>query len=197
MEHIYREGEANAPTFILLHGTGGDEKDLLPLATVLNDKYNVLSVRGEISENGMNRFFKRHGEGQYDVEDLNYRTERLITFLKEAAQRYNFDLSQAVPVGFSNGSNIAISMILHEDTAFNTALLYAPLYPIEITKNKDLSQMNVLLSMGENDPIVTVEDSKNVIDIFKNRGANVTELWVNSHELTQAGVQAGQKVLNQ
>ncbi|PTI57384.1 carboxylesterase, partial [Staphylococcus succinus] len=76
-------------------------------------------------------------------------------------------------------------------------LLYAPLYPIEITNNKDLSQMNVLLSMGENDPIVTVEDSKNVIDIFKNRGANVTELWVNSHELTQAGVQAGQKVLNQ
>lgn len=197
MEHIYREGEANAPTFILLHGTGGDEKDLLPLATVLNDKYNVLSVRGEISENGMNRFFKRHGEGQYDVEDLNYRTERLITFLKEAAQRYNFDLSQAVPVGFSNGSNIAISMILHEDTVFNTALLYAPLYPIEITNDKDLSQMNVLLSMGENDPIVTVEDSKNVIDIFKNRGANVTELWVNSHELTQAGVQAGQKVLNQ
>lgn len=72
MEHIFREGEANAPTLILLHGTGGDESDLLPLSQLLNPKYNVLSIRGEVSENGMNRFFKRHGEGQYDIEDLNF-----------------------------------------------------------------------------------------------------------------------------
>ncbi|KKI53346.1 Carboxylesterase [Staphylococcus equorum subsp. equorum] len=197
MEHIFKKGEANAPTFILLHGTGGDENDLLPLGEVLNSKYNVLSVRGEVSENGMNRYFKRLGEGKYDIEDLEYRTERLITFLKEAADKYNFDLAQAIPVGFSNGSNIAISMMLHDDITFKKALLYAPLYPVDLVNNKDLSDVDVLLSMGENDPIVTVEASKNVIDIFESRGANVTQVWVNSHELTQAGIQAGQTVLNQ
>ena len=180
MEHIFREGEANAPTLILLHGTGGDESDLLPLSQLLNPKYNVLSIRGEVSENGMNRFFKRHGEGQYDIEDLNFRTDRLIAFLKEAAERYGFDLSLAIPVGFSNGSNIAISMILHQDISFQTALLYAPLYPVNDANDKDLSGMHVLLSMGEHDPIVTSKDSQNVIDLFENRGTNVTQGWVSS-----------------
>ncbi|PHK49646.1 methylhydroquinone degradation carboxylesterase MhqD [Staphylococcus edaphicus] len=196
MEHIFKEGESNAPTFLLLHGTGGDENDLLPLSQLLNPNFNVLSVRGEVSENGMNRFFKRFDEGQYDIEDLELRTNRLTSFLHEAAERYGFDLSQVIPVGFSNGANIAISMILHQDILFETALLYAPLYPIDITNDKDLSGMKVLLSMGENDPIVTTKDSERVIEIFESRGANVTQVWVNSHELTQAGVTAGQDLLN-
>lgn len=196
MEHIFKQGQPDAPTFILLHGTGGDENDLLPLAQVLNPDYNVLSIRGEVSENGMNRFFKRHGEGQYDVEDLNYRTDRILAFLSEAAEKYEFDLSKAVPVGFSNGSNIAISMMLRENTTFKKALLYAPLYPIEITTDKDFSDAQILLSMGENDPIVPLAESKRVIDIFSSRGADVTTVWVNSHELTQSGVVAGQEVLN-
>lgn len=196
MEHIFRQGQPDAPTFILLHGTGGDENDLLPLAQVLNPDYNVLSIRGEVSENGMNRFFKRHGEGQYDVEDLNYRTDRLLEFLSEAAEKYAFDLSKAIPVGFSNGSNIAISMMLRENTTFKKALLYAPLYPIEVTTDKDFSNAQILLSMGENDPIVPLAESKRVIDIFNSRGADVTTVWVNSHELTQSGVVAGQEVLN-
>lgn len=196
MEHIFKQGQPDAPTFILLHGTGGDENDLLPLAQVLNADYNVLSIRGEVSENGMNRFFKRHGEGQYDVEDLNYRTDRILAFLSEAAEKYEFDLSKAVPVGFSNGSNIAISMMLRENTTFKKALLYAPLYPIEIITNKDFSDAQILLSMGENDPIVPLAESKRVIDIFSSRGADVTTVWVNSHELTQSGVVAGQEVLN-
>ena len=107
-----------------------------------------------------------------------------------------FDLSKAVPVGFSNGSNIAISMMLRENTTFKKALLYAPLYPIEITTNKDFSDAQILLSMGENDPIVPLAESKRVIDIFSSRGADVTTVWVNSHELTQSGVVAGQEVLN-
>ncbi|WP_436863014.1 methylhydroquinone degradation carboxylesterase MhqD [Staphylococcus caeli] len=196
MEHIFRAGEANAPTLILLHGTGGDERDLLPLSELLNPNYNVLSIRGEVSENGMNRFFKRHGEGQYDIEDLKLRTDRLISLIQQAAERYHFDLSKAIPVGFSNGSNIAISMILHSDISFKAALLYAPLYPVDIANDKDLSGMKVLLSMGEHDPIVTMQDSKNVIDIFKRRGAEVTQIWVNSHELTQDGVAAGRDLLN-
>lgn len=195
MEHIFKQGKPNAPTFILLHGTGGDENDLMPLATALNEDYNVLSIRGEVSENGMNRFFKRHGEGQYDVEDLKYRTTRLANFIKEAADKYEFEVEQSIPVGFSNGSNIAISMILNEEISFKAALLYAPLYPLDIAEGKDLSHMKVLLSMGERDPIVTVDASKHVIELFNQSGADVTEVWVNSHELTQAGVIAGQKLI--
>ncbi|MCD8918398.1 methylhydroquinone degradation carboxylesterase MhqD [Staphylococcus gallinarum] len=195
MEHIFKQGKPEAPTFILLHGTGGDENDLMPLAAALNADYSVLSIRGEVSENGMNRFFKRHGEGQYDVDDLKYRTTRLAAFIKEAAEKYGFDVEQSIPVGFSNGSNIAISMILNESITFKAALLYAPLYPLNITEDKDLSHMNVLLSMGERDPIVTMDASKHVIELFKQTGANITEVWVNSHELTQAGVIAGQKVI--
>src|SRR5699024_10990579 len=162
-------------------GTGGDENDLLPLAQALNSSFNVLSVRGEVSENAMNRFFKRYGEGQYDVEDLKYRTNNLIQFLKEAAATYHFDLAKAVAVGFSN---ISISMMLHLDISFNKVLLYVPLYHLDSINDKDLSNTKVLLSMGENDPIVSIQDSQNVIDIFKQRGATVKELWVNSHELT-------------
>ena len=70
----------------------------MPLAAALNADYNVLSIRGEVSENGMNRFFKRHGEGQYDIEDLKYRTTRLAAFIKEAAEKYGFDVEQSIPV---------------------------------------------------------------------------------------------------
>lgn len=196
MEHIFRAGLTDAPTLLLLHGTGGDEKDLLPLAESLNSDYNVLSVRGEVSEGGMNRFFKRYGEGQYDVEDLNYRTQQLISFINEAAQKYKFDANNIIPVGFSNGSNIAISMILSGDISFKKALLYAPFYPLDIDNNFDLNGVSLLLSMGKNDPIVPVEQSERLERVFTNLGANIKTVWVNSHELTPAGVYFGKEVLD-
>lgn len=121
MEHIFKQGEPSQPTFVLLHGTGGDEHDLLPVAEMLDPSYNVLGVRGNVSENGMNRFFKRHGEGQYDVEDLKFRTTELHEFLESAANQYNFDLDKVVLVGFSNGSNIAISLMLEENMPYKKA----------------------------------------------------------------------------
>ncbi len=148
MEHIFREGQNGAPTLILLHGTGGDEFDLLPLGEALNENYHLLSIRGQVSENGMNRYFKRLGEGVYDEEDLAFRGQELLTFIKEAAERYDFDIEKAVLVGFSNGSNIAINLMLRSEALFKKALLYAPLYPVEVTSTKDLSDVSVLLSMG-------------------------------------------------
>ncbi|MBI5975737.1 methylhydroquinone degradation carboxylesterase MhqD [Staphylococcus canis] len=195
MEHIFKKGEAGKPVFVLLHGTGGDEKDLLPLAEVLDPSYGVLSVRGNVSENGMNRFFKRHGEGNYDVEDLEFRGKELLDFLKKASQDYEFNLDDAVLVGFSNGSNIAINMILNEESNFKKALLFAPLYPVDLDNNKDLSNFTAFLSMGKQDPIVPVSESERVINIFKERGAEVVETWVHSHELTQNAVNEARKVL--
>ncbi|HII1451646.1 TPA: alpha/beta hydrolase [Staphylococcus aureus] len=186
MEHIFREGQNGAPTLILLHGTGGDEFDLLPLGEALNENYHLLSIRGQVSENGMNRYFKRLGEGVYDEEDLAFRGQELLTFIKEAAERYDFDIEKAVLVGFSNGSNIAINLMLRSE---------APLYPIEVRSTKKLSDVSVLLSMGKHDPIVPLAASEQVINLFKTRGAQVEEVWVNGHEITETGLTAGQQIL--
>src|SRR5699024_10943997 len=112
MEYIYRENKKGAPVFILLHGTGGSETDLVPVAEMLDSEYSILGIRGNVQENGMNRYFKRHGEGQYDWEDLDYRGKELYDFIVEKSEEYDFKLEDTVLVGFSNGSNIAIQMIL-------------------------------------------------------------------------------------
>ena len=196
MKHIFKQGEQGKPVFLLLHGTGGDERDLLPLAEMLDPSYNVLSVKGEISENGMARYFKRRAEGDYDLEDLEYRGQELYDFIKESSKEYEFNLEAVIPVGFSNGSNMAINLILRESTPFQKALLFAPLYPLDLQDNqKDLSNFKVFLSMGKQDPIVTQEQSERVIEIFKVRGAEVHETWVNSHEITQEAVLAAKEIL--
>lgn len=196
MKHIFKQGEQGKPVFLLLHGTGGDERDLLPLAEMLDPSYNVLSVKGEISENGMARYFKRRAEGDYDLEDLEYRGQELYDFIKESSKEYEFNLEDVIPVGFSNGSNMAINLILRESTPFQKALLFAPLYPLDLQDNqKDLSNFKVFLSMGKQDPIVTQEQSERVIEIFKERSAEVHETWVNSHEITQEAVLAAKEIL--
>ncbi|WP_239724268.1 MULTISPECIES: methylhydroquinone degradation carboxylesterase MhqD [Mammaliicoccus] len=196
MKHIFKQGEQGKPVFLLLHGTGGDERDLLPLAEMLDPSYNVLSVKGEISENGMARYFKRRAEGDYDLEDLEYRGQELYDFIKESSKEYEFNLEDVIPVGFSNGSNMAINLILRESTPFQKALLFAPLYPLDLQDNqKDLSNFKVFLSMGKQDPIVTQEQSERVIEIFKERGAEVHETWVNSHEITQEAVLSAKEIL--
>ena len=183
MNHIFKQGDQGKPIFLLLHGTGGNERDLLPLAEMLNPTYSVLSVKGDVSENGMARYFKRLAEGEYQ-------------FIKESAKEYEFKLEDVIPVGFSNGSNMAINLILREETPFQKALLFAPLYPVDLQNNhKDLSAFKVFLSMGEQDPIVTKAQSEHVIEIFKERNATVSETWVNSHEITQEAVIAAREIL--
>ncbi|MDN6161659.1 MAG: alpha/beta hydrolase [Atopostipes sp.] len=183
MEFIYQEKEKGAPVFVLLHGTGGNEKDLLPLAEELNPEYNQLGIRGAVNENGMNRFFKRHAEGKYDWEDLEYRGKELYHFIKERAQKEGFALEDVVLVGFSNGSNIAIKMMLQQPEAFKKALLFSPMYPKEVTNTQDLSNTKVFLSLGVDDPIVSEAESQRVIRIFEDRDAELTAVWGQGHRL--------------
>lgn len=194
-EYIYQEGQAGHPVFILLHGTGGDEHDLLPVAEVLDMEAGILSIRGNVSENGMNRFFKRHGEGNYDVEDLMRRGQELYEFIEEKSEEHGFSLEDAVYFGFSNGANIAINMLLLDESRINKAMLYAPMYPIDVEETVDLPDTKVFLSMGENDPIVPVRESERLIRIFKDLNAEVTEFWVDSHELNGDNLLAGKKWL--
>lgn len=198
MKHIFKQGKENSPVFILLHGTGGDEYNLLSLGEALDPNASMLSIRGDVAENGMLRFFKRQAEGLYDVEDLNKRGEALHNFIVEASREYNFNLDDAIFVGFSNGSNIAINILLREDSQINKGALFAPMYPVDLSNNyKDMKDVSVYLSMGKNDPIVPLADSENVINIFKERQADVTQFWVNSHELNAATVIKAKKWVSQ
>lgn len=185
-KYIYKKGKENHPVLILLHGTGGDEHNLLAVAEVLDKDATILSIRGNVSEKGMNRYFKRHGEGHYDWQDLEKRGEELYHFIVNLFKEHDLPLEDAFYLGFSNGSNISINMLLNEGNKINKGMLFAPMYPKEIDEKIDLSNRKVYLSMGENDPIVPIAESKRVIEIFADRGASVKEYWVNSHELNQA-----------
>lgn len=196
MEHIYNEKKKGAPVFVLLHGTGGTENDLIPLAELLNPEYNVLGIRGNVQENGMNRYFKRHGEGQYDWEDLEFRGNELYEFIVEKSKEHDFKLEDVVFVGFSNGSNIAIQMMLQQPDTFKKAALFAPLYPADVEEVQDFSDAEVFLSLGKGDPIVPESESERVISLFKERGADVTTVWVNGHSLTQDAATEAKNWLN-
>lgn len=196
MHYIFNKGQKNKPIFLLLHGTGADERDLLPLAKMLDDSFGVLSVRGNVTENGMNRYFKRLGFGQYDLEDLKYRGQELLDFITKISEAEGFELKDLIPVGFSNGSNIAIHLLLREDVDIKQSILFAPLYPVDVSDNsKDMSDVKVLLSMGDNDPMASPEDNKYVEQIFTSRDADVTKINVHGHEITNDAVTFARKWL--
>ena len=197
MQHIFKPGKKGMPVFVTLHGTGGDENNLLPLAEALNPDYGVLGVRGEVNEQGMLRFFKRKAEGVQDEEDLALRGKQLYDFIQAAGHDYDFAMEDVILVGFSNGANIAINLLLQPGHSFKRAILMASMYPVEIEAGPDLSDVNIFLSMGEKDPIVPVEASKHVIDIFQSRGADVSGIWVKGHELNAQVLMAAKQWLNQ
>ncbi|MDN6625945.1 MAG: alpha/beta hydrolase [Pisciglobus halotolerans] len=197
MEYIYKESKKDAPVFVLLHGTGGSETDLVSLAEFLNKDYTILGIRGNVQENGMNRYFKRHGEGQYDWEDLEFRGSELYTFILEKSKKYSFEMKDVVLVGFSNGSNIAINMMIQQPDTFKKAALFAPMYPTDLDEKEIFTETKVFLSLGKNDPIVPETESKRVINLFEQRGAEVTTFWVNGHNLSQEAALEAKKWLNQ
>lgn len=191
MYHIFKKGQADQPIFVLLHGTGGDEHSLLGIANFLNPHASYLSLRGQVSENGALRFFKRLAEGQYDEEDIAEKTIETAAFIKEAAQAYGFDLDKVILVGFSNGSNIGISLMLADQSPFKKGILMAPMYPIDTHQLKESkAQSSVFLSMGRQDPIVPLYQSYKVISEFESRGAQVESYWVTSHQVTESSLEA-------
>lgn len=183
MKHFFQRG-SNETTFVLLHGTGGTEHDLLRFAETIDPNANFLGIRGEVTEKGQRRFFRRLAEGVYDLEDLDQRGQELFAFIEEASENYGFDLEMAVPFGFSNGANIGIHLLFNSKNAFDRAVLLAPMYPVEIEQAPDLSRHQVFLSMGKKDPIVSQEESERVIRFFEDFGADVKTFWVNGHEIT-------------
>jgi predicted esterase len=128
--HVFVPAEnSTAPTLLMLHGTGGDERDLLPLGAELWPGAGLLGVRGKVLEDGMPRFFRRFAEGVFDVEDLKSRTEELAQFIDAASERYEFSKKKLIAVGYSNGANMAASLILLHPHHLAAAILFRPMVP--------------------------------------------------------------------
>ncbi|MGB8000510.1 MAG: alpha/beta hydrolase [Anaerobacillus sp.] len=186
MKHIFKQGKKDLPVLLLLHGTGGTEEDLIPIAELIAPGHSILSVRGNVSENGMPRFFKRLAEGVFDEEDLIERTKELDEFIDDSAENYGFDRNNVIAIGYSNGANIAGSLLFHDKNALKAAILHHPMVPLRNLDLPDLSSKHIFIGAGENDPICSPEETRELEQLFTNAGANVTVHWERSgHQLTR------------
>ncbi|MGG0177802.1 alpha/beta hydrolase [Gottfriedia acidiceleris] len=192
MKHIFNKGQdSTKPTFLMLHGTGGNELNLLPLAGRIDDEASVLSVRGNILENGMPRFFRRLAEGVFDEEDLIFRTKELNEFLDDAAKKYGFDRDNIIAIGYSNGANIAASLLFHYQNALKGAILHHPMVPRRGIELPDLSGKSVFIAAGTNDPICSPMESNELQSLLEKANANVEVHWEDrGHQLTMKEVEA-------
>ncbi|MCY8234202.1 alpha/beta hydrolase [Priestia endophytica] len=195
MKHIFNKGkDSTKPTLLLLHGTGGNELDLLPIAGRIDDEASVLSVRGNVLENGMPRFFRRLAEGVFDEEDLIFRTKELNEFLDEAAEKYSFDRDNIIAIGYSNGANIAASLLFHYQNALKGAILHHPMVPRKGIELPDLSGKFVFIAAGTNDPICSPMESNELQSLLEKANAHVELHWENKgHQLTIEEVEAAGK----
>jgi predicted esterase len=193
--HVYQAPASESdPTFLVLHGTGGTESDLLPLARMIDRRAGVLSPRGKVLERGMPRFFRRLAEGVFDVEDLTFRTAELADFVSRAAAHYGFDPARVVAAGFSNGANIAASMLLLRPAVLRAALLFSAMVPLEPESPPDLAGVDVFLSAGRGDPMVAPANVQRLADMLRDAGAHVTLQWkAGGHELTREDVDAARE----
>src|SRR6266699_1664719 len=150
--HEFVPGQSSR-TLLLLHGTGGNERDLIPLGRELDPTAALLSPRGKVLENGMPRFFRRLAEGVFDLEDLKKRTNELADFVVAEAKHYKLAADQVVAVGYSNGANIAASMLLLRPETPRAAILFRAMVPLVPDKLPDLSSARVWIGAGNQDPI--------------------------------------------
>ena len=178
-------------TLLLLHGTGGDEASLLPLGRALLPGAGLLSPRGRVLEHGAPRFFRRLAEGVFDLPDLIARTHELASWLPEAAARYGFDPASMIAIGYSNGANIAGSLLLLHPGLLRTAVLLRPMVPLVPPIAPDLAGTRVFAATGRRDPIVPVAESERLAELLRGYGAVVDLHWSEGgHELANAEIAA-------
>jgi phospholipase/carboxylesterase/glyoxalase family protein len=196
--HVFVPAEnPESPTLLLLHGTGGDERDLLPLGAELWPGAALLGVRGKVLENGMPRFFRRFAEGVFDIEDLKVRTEELAHFIDAAGERYGFTSKKLIVVGYSNGANIAASLIFLHPHHLVAAILFRPMLPFTPGLIRDFSHLSVFIGAGRLDPIVAAGQVEELGALLESGGADVTISWSQGgHELGEDDVRAAKTWLS-
>jgi phospholipase/carboxylesterase len=177
-------------TLLLLHGTGGNEHDMIPIGRRLDPSAALLSPRGKVLENGMPRFFRRLAEGVFDLEDLEKRTHELADFIGAAAVHYGLASDKMIAVGYSNGANIASSLCLRRPGLIRAAILFRAMVPFTPDELPDLSSLSVLFAEGNQDPIVSTAEAERLAALFRQARANVTLHFANAgHGLVQADVE--------
>jgi predicted esterase len=187
---------AAAPTLVVLHGTGGDENDLLPLARELAPAASLLAPRGPVSEHGMPRFFRRLAVGVFDLEDLARRTAELGAFVRASAARYGFDPARVWALGYSNGANIAASLLLTEGDTLAGAVLLRPTLPFEPAALPDLAGRAVFVAAGRRDPYAPPASVEALAGHLARAGAEVEVAWSDAaHGLEPEELEAAKRWL--
>jgi predicted esterase len=187
--HRFVPGKSSR-TLLLLHGTGGNEHDLIPLGREIDPTAAILSPRGKVLENGMPRFFRRLAEGIFDEEDVKKRTHELADFVRAAAQHYEFAADKIVAVGYSNGANIAVSLLLLRPETLRAALLFRAMVPLVPEKLPDLSSVRVWIGAGNQDPIIPTSETQRLVELLRRARADVTIRFLNAgHGLTDGEIE--------
>ena len=189
---------ADSPVLLLLHGTGGNEHDLLPIAGLIMPGAGILSPRGKVLERGMPRFFRRLAEGVFDLEDLKQRTHELADFIIESATTYKFSTRKLIAVGFSNGANIAGALLLLRPDVLGGAILVRAMVPLTPETLPEIPRTPVLVSNGRLDPLVSAEETEHLAALLRSAGAEVTVAWqAAGHELTESDITTAREWLGQ
>ena len=198
--HRFIPAQETPPTrvLLLLHGTGGNENDMIPLGQDLDPTAAVLSLRGNVLENGMPRFFRRLAEGVFDEEDVVRRANELADFIAEAAAKYEFDPERVTAVGYSNGANIAAAVLLLRPGTFRSAVLFRAMVPLTPATQPNLADTRLLICSGEHDPIVPVENVERLAAVLREAGADVTLRFEEAgHQLVFAEIAAAKNWLRE
>lgn len=192
--HIFIEGINPMNVLILLHGTGGNENDLINVGKHIDSSASFLGVRGNVLEGGMPRYFRRFSEGVFDEEDLFFRAKELHDFLNEALIHYAPSREQVTVVGYSNGANIAATLLMKHKKIVDLAILFHAMVPYRNLPVQKLDNTNVFIGAGSNDPIIPQNETQELIDVLKGQSASVHNIWYNNgHQLTIEEVEDAHK----
>ena len=183
---------------LLLHGTGGNENDMIPLGRDVDPSAAILSLRGNVLENGMPRFFRRLAEGVFDEEDVIRRANELADFVGVAAAKYSFDLGSLTAVGYSNGANVAAAVLLLRPGVLTRAILFRAMVPLTPATQPSLTGTSVLICSGKHDPIVPVENVERLAAMLRQARADVTLRFEEAgHQLVFAEIADAKKWLRE
>ncbi len=190
MEYLYKKGTSNK-VLLLIHGTGGTKEDLLPIATYLDSKAHIIALEGDVDEGGMKRFFKRKAPGVFDVDDLDQRSDKLLLFLDEQANKHQLSRDEFIAIGYSNGANIILSTLYKSQNPFKAMFLHHPMLPYQDRKMNTQMNLKVFVGAGKNDPICPAEMTEQIIDEILLTKADVESFWHHQyHQITNEEIEA-------
>lgn len=171
------EDKTSAETLVVLHGTGGDENDLIGIGQAIAPSAAILSPRGNVFENGAPRFFRRLAEGVFDPKEVHSRGDELSRFIRAAISRYGLNPERVFALGYSNGANIASTVMFIDPELLRGAIMFRPMMVFEPDERPDLSTAGVFISAGRMDPIVPVKSVERLVELFEASRAEVTLKW--------------------